>query len=500
MLWLEVLYGLAAAWLALYGLNSLLLTLLYLVVCKRNSQVMPPPDSWPPVTVQLPIYNELHVVERLVTAVVALDYPRELLQIQVLDDSSDETMIIAQRIVDSYAQRGVDIQYIHRSERAGFKAGALAEGLRHSSGELIAIFDADFVPPPDFLRRVVPYFASPDVGCVQTRWEHLNAAYSTLTQVQAMALDGHFGVEQRARSRTGLFLNFNGSAGVWRRACIEDAGGWQADTLAEDLDLSYRAQLAGWRILYVPDIMVPAELPPQFDALRRQQSRWAQGGIQVAWKLLPLLLCSKQPWPVKLEGALHLTGYMVHPLMLLTLLLTLPMILTHGRLFVFTPYFILAAAGPPLLYLVAQIERGPGWWRRLRLAPLLIFLGIGLALNNTVAMAHALLGAKGEFQRTPKFDIRHDEDRWESSTYVLHCTPLVWYELLIAVFAFALALLALRSGARSMSYWLMLSSLSYLYVAGTSLVQAWQSRRRAYPASPHQMRGQRVPGTKTRSV
>ncbi len=488
MLWLEIMYGFSAAWLALYGLNSLLLTAIYAWVRRRSLQTPPPPNAWPSVTVQLPIYNELHVVERLIAAAAALDYPRELLQIQVLDDSTDETTLVAQQAVARYAQMGVSIQHVHRSKRVGFKAGALAEGLHRSRGELLAIFDADFVPPPDFLRRVVPYFASSDVGCVQARWEHLNATYSTLTQVQAIGIDGHFAVEQRARSQAGFFLNFNGSAGIWRRACIEDAGGWQADTLAEDLDLSYRAQLAGWRILYVPDVSAAAELPPQLDALRRQQSRWARGSIQVARKLLPLLLCSDQPWRTKIEGAIHLTGYMVHPLSLVILLLTLPMVVTHSRLFAFVPYFLLATAGPPLLYLVAQAERGPGWWRQLRFAPLLLLLGTGLALNNTVAMARAVLGHKGEFQRTPKFDIRAGGDQWQASSYALRCTPLVWYELLLAMFALALALLTSRGGARPISYWLIVYALSYAYVAGLSLVQTWQSCQQVPSRTPRKVR------------
>jgi len=482
MLWLEIMYGLLAAWLALYGLNSLLLTVIYVRLRRREPRAVPCPDAWPSVTVQLPIYNELHVAERAIAAAAALDYPRELLEVQVLDDSTDETTAIAQRATARWGQAGRNIQYIHRSVRAGFKAGALAEGLRHASGEILVIFDADFGPPPDFLRRIVPYFASEDVGCVQARWDHLNRDYSLLTQVQAVGIDGHFIIEQTARSRAGLFLNFNGSAGAWRRACIEDAGGWQGETLAEDLDLSYRAQLAGWRILFVPCLTVPAELPPQLDALRRQQSRWAQGSIQVARKLLPSLLRSQQPWPVKIEGAIHLTGYLAHPLLLLTLLLTLPMVLTNSHVFAFAPYFLSATVGPPLLYLAAQAERGSGWRRQLRLAPLLALLGTGLALNNTVAIARAFLGVKGEFQRTPKFGVTSVAEQWQSSSYALCCNPLVRYELLLAAFAVALALLARHSGVRAISYWLVVYALGYAYVAVMSLGQArWPGHRRVTP-------------------
>jgi len=470
-------YGLLAVWLALYGLNSLLLTVLYIWVRRRGRQPVSQPESWPSVTVQLPIYNELHVVERLIAAVVAFDYPRDQLQIQVLDDSTDEARVVARRVVAHYAQMGIDIQYIHRAGRAGFKAGALAYGLQRATGELVAIFDADFVPPRDFVRRVVPYFSAPDVGCVQARWDHLNRDYSALTRAQALGVDAHFAIEQRARSQSGFFLNFNGSAGIWRRDCIEDAGGWHADTLTEDLDLSYRAQLAGWRILYLPDVHVPGELPPQFDALRRQQARWAQGSIQVARKVLPLLLGSDQPWPVKIQGAIHLTGYMVHPLLLFTLLLTLPMVLAGSPVSVLVPYFLLATAGPPLLCLVAQTERGPGWWRELRFAPLLLLIGMGLALNNTVAMVRGILGQQSEFQRTPKFAVRSNGDRWQDSAYVLRGTRLVWCELLLAAFALASAVLAFRGAARSLAYWLVIYALAYVCVAVMSLTQAAQARR-----------------------
>jgi cellulose synthase/poly-beta-1,6-N-acetylglucosamine synthase-like glycosyltransferase len=478
MLLLETVYGILAAWLALYGLNSLLLTVVYAWIRRRALRPVAQPGSWPSVTVQIPIYNELYVVERSIAAAAALDYPRELLQIQVLDDSTDETTLIARRAAARFAQMGVDIQYVHRSRRDGFKAGALAHGFHRATGELLAILDADFVPPKDFLRRVVPYFSAPTVGCVQARWDHLNRTYSILTQAQAMGIDGHFVVEQRVRSQAGFFLNFNGSAGVWRRACIEDAGGWQADTLTEDLDLSYRAQLAGWRILYVPDVRVAAELPPQFDALRRQQARWAQGSIQVARKILPLLLGSEQPWRVKIQGALHLTGYMVHPLLLTTLVLTLPMVLTNSRVSPLVPYCLLATAGPPLLYLLAQTERGPGWWRELRFAPMLLLVGMGLALNNTVAVARAFLGRRGEFQRTPKFAIQDGEDRWQNSAYALRCTSLVWCELLLATFALALASLASGGEARPLSYWLVIYALGYACVAAVSLIQAVQARRK----------------------
>jgi cellulose synthase/poly-beta-1,6-N-acetylglucosamine synthase-like glycosyltransferase len=477
MLLVEIAYALFAAWLGMYGLNSFLLTALYIWGRRGDKPRAPEPTCWPSVTVQLPIYNELHVIERLVAAAAALDYPRESLQIQIVDDSTDETSAVAERTVARYARRGLDIQYLHRSSRQGFKAGALAYGLPRASGELVAIFDADFLPPRDFLRRVVPFFAAGDVGCVQARWDHLNRDYSALTRAQALGVDTHFVVEQKARSQAGLFLNFNGSAGIWRRSCIEDAGGWQTDTLTEDLDLSYRAQLAGWRILYLPHVRVPGELPPQFDALRRQQARWARGSIEVARKVLPVLLRSEQPWPVKLEGAVHLTGYVVHPLLLITLLLTLPLLLVGSRVSVFVPYFLLATAGPPLMCLAALSERGSQWWRELRFAPMLVLIGLGLALNNSVAMLQGLLGRRGEFQRTPKFAVGDGLDRWQRSSYALRCTGLVWYELLLAAFALGSALLAYRGPARSLAFWLAVYALAYTCTAGMSLVQALKTKR-----------------------
>ena len=312
----EFLYALCVVLLSLYGFNSLVLTWLYLRHRHDPNPASPPPEIWPHVTVQLPIYNEMYTIERLLSAVAGLDYPDGRLEIQVLDDSTDDTRRVAARTVARLRQRGIDVAHVTRRDRADFKAGALAAGMARAKGELVAIFDADFIPPPDFLRRVVPHFADPAIGCVQTRWGHINRDYSFFTRAQALGVDGHFVVEQTARSRAGLFINFNGTAGVWRRACIEDAGGWQGDTITEDLDLSYRAQLRGWRMGYLPHVVVPAELPVQISAFKRQQSRWAQGSIQTVLKMIGPLLRSSQPWRVKLGGVVHLTNYLVHPLML----------------------------------------------------------------------------------------------------------------------------------------------------------------------------------------
>jgi cellulose synthase/poly-beta-1,6-N-acetylglucosamine synthase-like glycosyltransferase len=488
----EFLYVLCVVLLSIYGFNSLVLTWLYLRHRHDPTPVPLPPVERPRVTVQLPIYNELHTVERLLNAAAGLDYPRDRLEIQVLDDSTDTTRQVAARTVTRLQQQGVDVVHITRPDRAGFKAGALAAGLARAKGELIAIFDADFLPPPDFLRRVVPHFADPTVGCIQTRWGHLNRDYSLFTRVQALGVDGHFVVEQTARSRAGLFINFNGTAGVWRRACIEDAGGWQGDTLTEDLDLSYRAQLRGWRMGYLPDVVVPAELPAQINAFKRQQARWAQGSIQTALKLLGPLLHSDQPCRVKLEGVVHLTGYLVHPLMLLVVLLTLPMSFSRSWVLALAPWLMIAAVGPPLLYTVAQVADGEHWRYRLRVLPLLVLLGMGLSLSNTWAALKAMLGLRQGFQRTPKFALRQPGDTWVGSVYALSRDSLIWGELGLAVFA--LALLAVPGVHWGFAPWLLLYAGGFGYVAGISLRQAHQRRRwLAMQTKPAADRVERIP-------
>jgi cellulose synthase/poly-beta-1,6-N-acetylglucosamine synthase-like glycosyltransferase len=473
---IDLVYVLSVGLLSLYGLNSLMLTWLFLR--RRHdptSKATNQPARLPSVTVQLPVYNELHTVERLLDAAAGLDYPRDRLQIQLLDDSTDATGQVASQAVARLRREGVNVVHLRRSDRVGYKAGALAAGLAQAQGELLAIFDADFVPPPDFLRRVVPQFSDPAVGCVQTRWGHLNRDYSLFTQIQALGVDGHFVVEQTARSRSGLFINFNGTGGVWRRACIEDAGGWQGDTLTEDLDLSYRAQLRGWRISYLPDVVVPAELPAQISAFKQQQARWAQGSIQTALKLLGPLIRSDQPWRVKLEGMLHLTGYLVHPLMLLVILLTLPMSFSHSWVLALAPWLMMAAVGPPLLYTVAQVSDGEGWRYRLRTLPLLVLLGVGLALSNTGAVLKALLGLRQGFQRTPKFALRRPGDDWVSSIYAPRGDGLVWGELGMSLFA--LALLVTPGVHWGFAPWLLLYASGFGYVAVVNLRQARQRRQ-----------------------
>ena len=394
MLILEILYLFSVALLAVYGLNSLLLTWLY----RRhhnysNNDQMPdtnlnsvrPTAEKPLVTIQLPVYNERHVVERLINAAVNLNWPVERLQIQVLDDSTDDTRQIIATTLEQHQGKGVQLEHVRRTDRCGFKAGALQHGLATATGEFIAIFDADFIPPPDFLQQTIPCFdaSSADatkrseavVGCVQTRWGHVNPESSLLTEAQALGIDGHFIVEQAARAGVNAFLNFNGTAGVWRRSCMDDAGGWAGDTLTEDLDLSYRAQLCGWRIVYQPEMVVPAELPVQIDALKRQQFRWAKGSIQTALKLLSKLWWSPQPFWRKILGTLHLTNYTVHPLMVLNLMLILPMTVSDSPTLRLAPFLMLSAIGPPLMYWTAM-QRKP-LPLLARLGQLAMLVGVG---------------------------------------------------------------------------------------------------------------------------
>jgi cellulose synthase/poly-beta-1,6-N-acetylglucosamine synthase-like glycosyltransferase len=479
---IEVAYLILSLWLALYGLNSL-----YLLRKRRSAAkppVVSPPDDWPAVTVQLPVYNELSTVSRLIDAAARLDYPGDRLQIQILDDSSDGTSGLIQRKVAQWEQSSLNIVHLQRSTRRGYKAGALAEGLKTASGDLIAIFDADFIPPPEFLRQTVPYFSDPELACVQARWDHLNRTYSLFTRLQAMGIDGHFAIEQTARSGNGLWLNFNGTAGLWRKAAIHDSGGWQTDTITEDLDLSYRAQMAGWKIQYLPNISVPAELPAQVAAYKQQQARWAQGSLQTARKLLPCLWRSRASLKLKILGSLHLTGYLVHPLILTVMLLAVPIRFIDLAILRWSPLLLLAAIGPPLMYLNARVPGGPGFRRRLRLMPALVLLGLGLTVNNSLAAIKGLFGwGRHRFLRTPKFGLYKRHHRWEHNRYALMKDGTYKMELLLAAASLASLALAEPEDLFGFTAWRILFALSFGYVGLLSWIQsrrrqrAWGSRR-----------------------
>ncbi len=410
--------------LSLYGLHRYYLIYLYL----RNRHKAPRPrkkfDRLPSVTVQLPLYNERYVVTRLLEAVTRLDYPRDRLEIQVLDDSTDQTQEIAEELSRQYTAQGFRVRYIHRRIRQGYKAGALAAGLRVAKGEFIANFDADFVPPKDILLQMIHYFTDPQVGMVQGRWTWLNRDYSLLTRVESILLDGHFTVEHGGRNFSGLFFNFNGTNGMWRRAAIESAGGWESDTLTEDTDLSYRAQLRGWKFIYDPRIICPSELPVEMNAFKLQQARWAKGLLQNAKKLLPRIWTAHLPVRIKVESFFHLTANLSYPLMVMLAHLVLPaMILRtyHGWVQVISidlPLFMAATGSVTSFYLVAQRELDPqGWTRTIKFIPPLMATGIGLSLSNAKAVGEALLGWDSPFARTPKYCVGNRNDNWTRKGY-----------------------------------------------------------------------------------
>ena len=376
----------------------------------------------PMVTVQLPIYNELYVIERLIDAVCALDYPKDRLEIQVLDDSTDETVEVVSAAVAQKRLEGFDIVQIRRENRVGFKAGALRYGLEMAKGEFVAIFDADFVPKPEFLRKTLRHFIGSHIGMVQTRWEHLNNEFSLLTRAQGIALDGHFVIEQQVRNKSGFFINFNGTAGIWRRSCIVDAGNWQDDTLTEDLDLSYRAQLKGWKFVFLNDVTSPAELPSEINALKSQQFRWTKGAIETAKKILPRVWKAKLPLRVKLQCTLHLTNNLVFPFILLTGILNVPLVFIkqtghHETFFAFMSVFVLAFISSFLFYLYSQKDVYLDWKKRIFLFPLFMSGSMGFSVNNTRAVMEGLFNKKSAFIRTPKFRIENEKDTWKNKKY-----------------------------------------------------------------------------------
>lgn len=474
---IDILYAVSCTLLAIYGFHSLVLSLIYTWQARRPKPALPPAtDVLPTVTIQLPIYNEQYVVERLLAACAALDYPRDKLQIQLLDDSTDGTQYLAARMVDGWRAAGVDMEHVTRPDRQGYKAGALHYGLRTARGEFVAVFDADFLPPPDFLRRSLPYFADANVGCVQARWGHVNPNYSWLTRAQAAAIDMHFGVEQATRSHYGLPMNFNGAAGLWRRLCIDDAGGWKADTLTEDLDLSYRAQLAGWKFRFLPDLIVPAEIPVQLNAYKRQQFRWAKGSIQTARNLLGTLWTSSLALHRKIFGTLHLTGYLISPLMLIVMLTAVPAVAYPGGWQV-PPWTLLAVFGPWLVYWASRTPYRESFGHKVALLVSLILMGMGMAINNTKAVIEALVGVPSAFERTPKFNIRQAGQAWGANQYALPRDPVVWLELAAAVYAFGMLVLASQRQLWGLAPWLALYALGFGWIAALSFIQAWEQAR-----------------------
>ncbi|MCS6835358.1 MAG: glycosyltransferase [Anaerolineae bacterium] len=461
---LSLIYGLCALFLSAFSLGQGLLLWRYWRTRHQSLPPAPAPQAWPDVTVQLPIYNEQSVVERLAQAVCALDYPPERLHIQFLDDSTDSTSdLLAAALARQQRPDGPTLEHLRRAQRTGYKAGALTTGLKTARGPFVAIFDADFVPPRDFLRRTVPYLlADEGLAVVQTRWTHLNDQANALTRAQALAVDGHFVVEQAARQRSGWFVPFNGSGGVWRVRAIEASGGWLSRTLTEDLDLSYRAQLAGWRALYLPDVAVPGELPPQLAAYRQQQARWAQGDVQC----LALFMCAlwRAPLPLltRLMALHHLFQYLAQPLMLLLLLLTPPLLLLGALSPLLAPLGLFSLI-PPLLYAASQRALYPDWRRRLLAFPVLLLLATGMVWSNTWAVVRALSGHADEFKRTPKF-----AQEGHQSSYALRGGRAFLSELALALYALGGAFIASQTQPTAVPYLL-------IYVASLLTVGLWDA-------------------------
>jgi len=478
--------------LAVYGIHRYTLVYLYFKH-KKNYHPDPPAyfEELPRITVQLPMYNEQFVIERLLEAICAMDYPAEKLEIQVLDDSTDETQQVAEQIVARYAALGHPIVYMHRTNRHGFKAGALDAGLKVASGDLIAIFDADFVPPTDWLMKVVHHFTEPKIGMVQTRWTHLNRDYSLLTQVEAILLDGHFVLEHGARARSGDFFNFNGTAGMWRREAISDAGGWQHDTLTEDTDLSYRSQIAGWKFKYLPEIECPAELPIEMTAFKTQQARWAKGLIQTSIKVLPLMFKSGVPRRIKIEAVYHLTANLSYPLMVVMSGLLIPAMIVRfyqgwfQMLLIDVPLFTASSLSIAVFYVVSQRVLYPkNWLKTFLYLPILMALGIGLTVTNAKAVMEALFGIKSAFARTPKYSVAKKGEKSKAGKYRKRLLLTPWIELGIGCY-FALAIVyTFVNNNFFTAPFLLLFVLGYWYTGLMSLLQGRFERWKTGGANP----------------
>ncbi|MGA2580762.1 MAG: cellulose synthase family protein [Bryobacteraceae bacterium] len=454
---------------------------------RKNATGEPPRRfaQLPPVTIQLPIFNERYVIERLIDEVARIEYPRELLQIQVLDDSTDDTAPFAAALVERYHALGFPIEYHHRDNREGFKAGALQEGLKTATGEFIAIFDADFIPPPDFLTRTIQHFADPVIGVVQTRWSYLNRDYSFLTEVEAMLLDGHFILEHGARSRAGYFFNFNGTAGILRRKMIDDAGGWQHDTLTEDSDLSYRAQLKGWKFVYMPGLECPSELPVEMHGFQVQQSRWAKGLTQCARKLLPMIFRADVPRRVKFEAFMHLTPNISYPLMILVSALMLPVMIVRfymgvwQMVFIDLPLIMAAFWSISAFYVVAQRELYPKHWKRsILLLPILMAVGVALTVINTRAVLEALLGVTTGFVRTPKYAIGGQPMNLENKKYRRKSGLLPYIEIAVGTYFLAMIVFAIETYNFFSIPFLLLFVAGYYWAGWGTLYQEQQTRLR----------------------
>ena len=444
-----VIYTIAITLLFFYCIMQLSLAIHYIKFkrnLKKEETIFTIPESeYPYVTVQLPVFNELYVVERLIDAIAAFDYPADKLEIQLLDDSTDESFEIARKKVDYYHQRGIDIKQIRRPERKGFKAGALEYGLREAKGEYVAIFDADFVPFPDFLKKTIPHFLLDDkIGVVQAKWDHLNKDYSILTKMQAFALDMHFTIEQQGRNAAGYFINFNGTAGVWRKSTIEDAGGWKADTLTEDLDLSYRAQLKGWKFKYVENVVAPAELPTDMNALKSQQVRWNKGGAETAKKIGLRVINAELPLRIKLHAVAHLFNTTNYIFILITAILSVPLLFIKNQVidfnyFKYASIFLMGSIAIAYAYYISTLQREKTMRKTLSVYitrfPIFLAITMGMSLHNAWAVFRGWLGQQTAFVRTPKFNIVNGKDIWKNKKYTASkISPIVYLEGLFSLY------------------------------------------------------------------
>ena len=449
----------------------------YLAFLSRTRKESYPTVDWgtPTITIQLPIYNEKYVAQRLVDAVCHMDYPKDKMKIMVCDDSDDDTVELLRGVVDGYKKEGYQIEHVRRGTRKGYKAGALKHAMKTTDTELVAIFDADFIPPTWFLKRAIPHFATSNIGLVQCRWGHINEDYSTITQVQALSIDFHFLVEQKAKSNSHLFMNFNGTAGIWRRDCIEDAGGWHTATLVEDLDLSYRAQMKGWKCLFLPDIVVDAELPAQMNGAKRQQFRWAKGSIQCAIKLLSdVALKRNVAIEAKIQAFIQLTRHIVYPLVLIQFL-SLPVLLAaQVNLYVVSvlPALTIAtylAMGPGAYVLVIRGMYNKSWKSKAKLLPALLIYNAGMSVNNTVAVFDAILGKKNEFHRTPKYGIVTKKDDWKGKAYNLPFTQTTLLEIFFGVYGMMGIFIAIFSNNPMFVPIIALQTIGFFFIAYLSV-------------------------------
>jgi cellulose synthase/poly-beta-1,6-N-acetylglucosamine synthase-like glycosyltransferase len=471
--WILMVYTLNFYYLAYYSRNNVRHE-------RKRRQKVALPINLPVVTIQLPLYNEKYVVKRLIDAVCSMDYPKDKFQIQVLDDSDDDTVDLIRSIVDEYRFKGFDIVHLQRKDRTGYKAGALKEGIKNAKGEFVAIFDADFIPPAWFLKSAIGHFyADSKLGLVQCKWGHINENYSTLTEAQAVSLDLHFLIEQKAKSLTHLYMNFNGTAGIWRTSCITEAGGWHTSTLVEDLDLSYRVQMKGWRCLFLEDVVVDAELPVQMNAAKRQQFRWAKGSIQVALKLLSdVMLHRNIPIETKTQAFIHLTRHTINPLFLAQFLI-FPMLLAMD-------YKLYTVSWAPLISIFMYVMMGPGgyliiisktwsgekWREKAQQFFFLMFYSAGLSVNNTVAVFDAVFGRKNEFLRTPKFGVVNQSDNWRNKEYVLPFTKTTLLEIFFAIYGCMAVFISIFTGSSVYAPMIAIPTIGFIYVAYLSIVHS----------------------------